>query len=177
MVYQCGVGTIMPFLFIYIFALGLTTLQLFIGIVIGFPLLILITVLLGKSSDKYGRKKPIPIAIVLMSVGVALASFVKTSAGPNVLLFFISLPFVLVALLGMPAPINAYSQDLLPEDQRGKFYGILNIVFTVPQIIGSIIAGFVSMIFGLQWIFLVAIIFFLGSIVFFKFVKETMNIE
>ncbi|MHA1805643.1 MAG: MFS transporter [Promethearchaeota archaeon] len=178
MIYQSGVGVIMPFLFIYIFSLGISTLQLLLAILIGFPLLILITVTLGKISDRFGRKKYTPLIIIIISIGVASASFVKTTnAGVNILLFFISLPFILVALLGMPAPLNAWSQDLLPEDQRGKFFGILNIVFTVPQIIGAIIAGVIAQSFGLQWIFLTSTAFFILSTIFFRFVKETYEIE
>lgn len=177
MVYQSGIGIIMPFLFIYIFSLGISTLELLLAILIGFPLLMITTIFLGNCSDKYGRKRPIPIVIIIISIGVALASFVKLESGVNVILFFISLPFMLVALLGMPAPLNAWSQDLLPEDQRGKFFGILNIVFTVPQIIGAMIAGLIATYFGLRWIFLVAIIFFVGSIFFFRTVAETCSVD
>lgn len=176
-VYQIGVGIIMPFLFIYIFALGLSTVELLIGVAIGFPLLIITTMKLGNLSDKYGRKKYIPLAIVIISAGVAIFSFTKTSGGANILIVFISLPFVLVALLGMAAPLNAWSQDLLPEDQRGKFFGILNIVFTVPQIIGSLIAGLIDALIGLQYIFIIAIIFFLGSIFLFQRVEETHEVQ
>ncbi|MHA1688723.1 MAG: MFS transporter [Promethearchaeota archaeon] len=177
MIYQSGIGIIMPFLFIYIFSLGISTLQLLVAILIGFPLLIIITIMLGKISDRFGRKKYTPLIIIIISIGVASASFVKTDAGVNVLLFFISLPFILVALLGMVAPLSAWSQDLLPEDQRGKFFGILNIVFTVPQIIGAMIAGAIAEAFGLQWIFLASTAFFIISTIFFGFVKETYEIK
>ncbi|MHA1491906.1 MAG: MFS transporter [Promethearchaeota archaeon] len=111
-VYRTGIGVIMPFLFIYIFSLGLLTIELLIGVAIGFPLLIFVAINLGKLSDKYGRKKYVPLTIVILSIGTALFSFTKTETGANLIMVFISLPFVLVALLGMDAPLNAWSQDL-----------------------------------------------------------------
>ncbi|MHA1661443.1 MAG: MFS transporter, partial [Promethearchaeota archaeon] len=156
-VYRTGIGVIMPFLFIYIFSLGLLTIELLIGVAIGFPLLIFVAINLGKLSDKYGRKKYVPLTIVILSIGTALFSFTKTETGANLIMVFISLPFVLVALLGMDAPLNAWSQDLLPEDQRGKFFGILNIVFTLPQVIGAFIAAIIIGLVGLQYIFIFSI--------------------
>ena len=176
-VYRTGIGVIMPFLFIYIFTLGLPTIELLIGVAIAFPLLIFVTIYLGKLSDKYGRKKYIPLSIVIISIGTALFSFTKTETGVNLIMVFISLPFVLVALLGMAAPMGAWSQDLLPEDQRGKFFGILNIVFTLPQIIGAFVAAIIIVLVGLQYIFIFGIVFFLVSIVFFLLVEETLQME
>ena len=176
-IFQMGIAIIMPFLFIYIFALGLTTLELLVGILISFPILIITTVNLGKLADKHGRKKYISLVILIMSVGVALASFAKSPDGVNLIIFMVSLPFVLVAILGIAAVLNTWSQDLLPKDKRGKFFGILNIVFTIPQIIGSLLAGYVAMVFDLQWIFILAAGFFLISILFFQRVEETFEVE
>lgn len=176
-IFQIGIGMITPFLFIYLFSLGLSTLELLIGILIGFPILMITAIFLGRLSDKYGRKKYVPLAILITSLGTSLASFAKTDTGVNLILFYISIPFVLIGLLGLAAPLNAWSQDLLPENKRGKFFGILNIVFTIPQIVGAFLSGIVAMYFGLQWIFLCAIAFFIVSILFFRGVKETYKIE
>ena len=88
----------------------------------------------------------------------------------------IGLPFVLVGVLALVTPLNAWSQDLLPEDKRGKFTGILNIVNTVSQIIGSFVGGLVATFFGIPWIFLLGPVFFLASIPLFLKVKETVNL-
>ncbi len=97
-------------------------------------------------------------------------------ASGNYILFMIGLPFVLVGVLALVTPLNAWSQDLLPEDKRGKFTGIFNIVNTASQIIGSIAAGIVATFFGRPWIFVLAPIFFLASIPLFLRVKETVNL-
>jgi len=73
-------------------------------------------------------------------------------------------------------PLNAWSQDLLPEDKRGKFTGILNIVTTVSQIIGSFAGGIVATLFGIPWIFVLAPVFFIISTPLFLKVKETVNL-
>ena len=87
----------------------------------------------------------------------------------------ISLPFVLVGVLALVTPLNAWTQDLLPEDKRGKFTGIFNVVNTVSQIIGSFAGGIVSMIFGISWIFVLGPVFFLISIPLFMRVAETVK--
>ncbi len=172
-VFQTGIGVVMPFLFIYLFSLGLSTLEFLLAILIGFPILILTSIYLGKLSDKYGRKKFVPFTILLAGGMGALASFVRTETGVNIALFYITLPFILISLLGLSTLLNAWCQDLLPENQRGKFFGILNIVFTVSQIIGAFAAGILAMIYGIQWIFVLALAFYAGSVVLFLRVKET----
>ncbi len=175
MIFQSGIASIMPFLFIFIFALGLSTLELLLAIVIAFPVVFIATIMLGKMADKFGRKKFVPLSIILVSVGYFLMPFTTIGqAEPNIVIFMISLPFVLVGVLALLIPINTWAQDLLPEYKRGKFTGILNIVNTVSQIIGSFAGGLVATIFGLPWIFVLGPVFFIGSIPLFMKVKETI---
>lgn len=171
-VFQSGISSIMPFLFIFIFDQGLETLQLLIGIAIAFPWIFIATIYLGRLSDKFGRKRFVPISMIIVSMGYLLMPF----ASGNYILFIIGLPFVLIGVLSLITPLNAWSQDLLPEDKRGKFTGILNIVNTVSQIIGSFAGGIVATLFGISWIFVLGPIFFLASIPLFLKVKETVNL-
>ena len=174
-IFQSGISSVMPFLFIFIFDLGLGTLDLLIGIVIAFPCVFVATIYLGKAADKYGRKKFVPMSIVIVSIGFCLMPFAGILA--DKILFMISLPFVLVGVLALVTPLNAWSQDLLPEDKRGKFTGIFNIVNTLSQIIGSFAGGIIATLFGIPWIFVLGPIFFLISIPFFLKVKETVELE
>ena len=93
------------------------------------------------------------------------------------LIFYIAIPFVLLGILGLPAPLDAWAQDLLPEDRRGKFLGIYNFMWVISQIIGSFVGAFVIMFFGYPILFVVGGIIMLISIPFFKRVKETLIIE
>jgi MFS family permease len=172
-VFQSGISSIMPFLFIFIFDQGLETLQLLIGIAIAFPWIFIATIYLGRLSDKFGRKRFVPISMIIVSMGYLLMPF----ASGNYILFIIGLPFVLIGILSLITPLNAWSQDLLPEDKRGKFTGILNIVNTVSQIIGSFAGGIVATLFGISWIFVLGPVFFIASIPLFLKVKETVNLK
>jgi len=137
---------------------------------IAFPVIFVATIYLGRLSDKFGRKRFVPISMIIVSIGYLIMPF----ASGNYVLFTIGLPFVLVGVLSLVTPLNAWSQDLLPEDKRGKFTGILNIVNTVSQIIGSNAGAIIAIIFGIPWIFVLGPIFFLASIPLFLRVKETV---
>ncbi len=178
-IFRCGIGAIMPFLFIFIFSLGIPTVNLIFSILIGFPILFYVISVLGRLSDQHGRKKYVPISILIVSIGIFFTVLVKIGTHVNLFLFYIVFTFILIGLLGLVTPLNAWAQDLLPEDKRGKFYGILNIIFTIPQIIGSMAAGIVASIaiLGIPWIFPLGSMFFLLSILFFMRVKETLVID
>lgn len=176
-IFKTGVNTVMPFLFIFIFALGLTTIELLIGIAISFPLLMLCVLGMGRLSDKFGRKKFIPIFLLIISIGYFIMPFSFINDKADITLFYIALPFVLVGVLGVNAPLDAWSQDLLPQDKRGKFLGIYNFIWVISQIIGSFIGALVVDYIGISWIFLFGAFFMLLSIPFFLQVKETLEFE
>ena len=173
LIFQCGIASIMPFLFIFIFDQGFSTLQLLLGIAFSIPALILATIFLGRLSDKFGRKRFVPISLTIVSIGYIIMPF---SSG-NYILFMVGLPFVLVGVLALVTPLNAWSQDLLPEQLRGTFTGILNIVNTGSQVIGSILGGIIGILFGIPWIFILGPVFFVASIPIFMTVKETVKLE
>ena len=176
MVFRSGVSSVMPFLFLFIFALGLSTSELLLGIGVAFPVVFITTIMLGRMADKFGRKRFAPLSITLVSIGYLLMPFTTIGqAEPNIIIFMISLPFVLVGVLALVTPLNAWVQDLLPEDRRGTFNGIFNIVFTVSQVIGSIAGGIVATLFGIQWIFILGPVFFISSIPLFLKVEETLK--
>ena len=179
-IFRSGISTVMPFLFIWIFALNLSTIELLLGVAFGFPILFIVTSYLGKLADKYGRRKYIPISIIIICIGYLLTPFVKIGTDVNFILFLVVLPFILIGILGLATPMNAWTQDLIPENQRGKFFGIVNIVFTISQVIGSIVGGLVITYFVItgfvpeSFIFVFAPIFFICSIPLFLKVKETL---
>lgn len=174
-VYQTGIGTIMAFLFPLLtsatFPFGM--LDLLIAIAIGFILLILCVIFLGRLADKYGRKRFLPLLILLISIAIFFLPYSIYSA--NLIVFIVITPFLLVGLLGLNTVINTWAQDTLPEGKKGQFYGLFNITLTIPQIIGGVVGGLISVIFGRPYIFIGGAIFFLISIPLFLFVKETLK--
>jgi MFS family permease len=174
-VYQTGIGTVMALLFPLLlsptFPFGM--LDLLIAIAIGFIFLILCVIFLGRIADKYGRKKFLPLIILLISIAFFFIPLSIYSA--NFILFIIVTPFLLIGLLGLNTIINAWAQDTLPEGKKGQFYGIFNITLTIPQIIGGFVGGLISVTFDRPYIFIGGAIFFLISIPLFLIVKETLK--
>ena len=175
MVFQSGISSVMPFLFVFIFDLGLSTLELLTVIAVAFPILFFVTLYLGKVADKFGRKRFVPLSIILTSIGYLIVPFTVSGNNVNFVLFLVLFPFIMVGLLALVTPLNTWAQDLLPEDRRGTFNGIFNIVFTVSQVIGSIAGGIVATLFGIQWIFILGPVFFISSIPLFLKVEETLK--
>ena len=180
-VFRTGISVIMPFLFNYILGLPMGVVQLLIAImVLSFPLVFVFTYLMGKYSDKFGRKKMIPFAILFVAIGTALTPLIGLGDNFKYWLVLLCFPFVMISILGFDGSMDTWSQDLLPENKRGQFNGILNISFTVSQIIGAFISGLVvdtqdPTTWGL--IFPIGAVFFIISIPFFMKVKDTMKNE
>ena len=174
-VYQTGIGTVMALLFPLLtspaFPFGMV--DLLIAIAVGFIFLILSVIFLGRLADKYGRKTFLPLLILLIAIAFFFIPISIYSA--NLIVFIIITPFLLIGLLGLNTVINAWAQDTLPEDKKGQFYGIFNITLTIPQIIGGIVGGLISVTFDRPYIFIGGAIFFLISIPLFLIVKETLK--
>ncbi|TFG27677.1 MAG: MFS transporter [Promethearchaeota archaeon] len=173
-IYKAHIYVVLPFLFVYLFSLAMTTLEFLIIIVVSTPIMIVAMISLGKIADKFGRKHSVAPAIIIASIGFFIMPTALFYPQYKVLILLIAMPLVLIGLLGMEVPLGAWSQDLLPEDRRGKFLGILNVVNTISQIIGVTVGGIIATIYGLVWVFAFAPIFSIGSILFFRRVQETL---
>ncbi len=176
-IFNIGVRIILPFVFNYLFELGLSTLQLIILFSVIIPIALITMYLLGKLADKHGRKKFLTPLILLSSVGFIAIPFITPNTIINFILYALAFILILVALMGLLVPLNAWQQDLLPENERGKFTGILNFMDTITQIPGAFIGGLMADLYGVQYIFLLVPIFLIGSIPVFKKVKETLIIK
>lgn len=174
-IYLTGVSVINPFIFSFLWSLGLNTIELAIMILGTLPTVFVVTFILGKTTDKYGRKKTILPAILISLFGFFFIPFIITSSELNLPLIIIMSTLILIPFMAIAIVVNTWSQDLLPPETRGKFNGIWNLSSTINQIIGSIIGGFVATVYGLVWIFPFAALFFLGSIPLFTQVKETLK--
>ncbi len=171
--FWAGVQTILPYLFIYIFDLGFSTMTLLIIIGVAAPILFIVIHFIGKLADKHGRKKFIPFTILLSCIGFFIIPFLSMTT-PVLPLYIFAFTLVLINVLGTQTILDAFYQDLLPEHERGKFIGIMNITQTASQVIGATLGGIVATIFGIVAIFAFAPIFFVISIPLFMRVKETL---
>lgn len=173
-VYNLGYRIIFPFLFSYIFSLGLNTMTLILGLGILIPVILLITLAMGKLADKIGRKVLVAPVLIISSIGYFMIPFLRPTSILTMALLIIALILVFISIASIQVPLATWQQDLLPEGKRGQFLGILNIIFTTSQIPGAIIGGLVADSMGIAWIFAFAPIFLLASIPLFLRVKETL---
>ncbi|HUX99232.1 MAG TPA: MFS transporter [Candidatus Deferrimicrobium sp.] len=175
-IFQAGNSVFLPFMFIYIFDLGFSTTTLLLIIGIAAPILFLVTYLLGHFADKtnFGRKRLLAPTILISSLGFFLVPFLAMTPEPIIPLYVLIFTLLLVMLISIMTPLSAWYQDLLPDDQRGKFLGILNITNTLSQVIGVTVGGIAASLWGISWIFAFAPIFYLCSIPLFWTIKETL---
>ena len=176
-IFRAHIYVVLPFLFNYFFFLALTTMEFLLIILVSLPTIIVVMILLGKIADKFGRKTSLIPGILIALIGFFLTPVAFLNPEYKFIILLIATPLVLMGLLGLEIPLNSWSQDLFPEEKRGKFMGILNVVNTVSQIIGATVGGIVATIYGLPWVFVFAPIFLILSIFLFKRVEETLKIE
>ncbi|MHA1148254.1 MAG: MFS transporter [Promethearchaeota archaeon] len=177
-IYNVGNKIIGIYLFLYIFALGLTTMEIIIAICILIPSVGIPTLLIGKLCDRYGRKKFVPPLLIIASIGCLILPFGGTANNIIISVVLIGAIFLLLGTTTLMIPIVTWQQDLLPEDKRGQFIGLLNIQSTLNQIPAAFLAAFIADVYGVQWIFIIIPFFFLSAVPMFLKVKETLpNIE
>ncbi len=143
-----GVGIVSPLLPIYAKTLGATGIQL--GIVFaGFSIARTISMpIIGKASDRYGRKLFICIGLLIyafMSIGYVISKTI-----PHLLL----VRFLQGFAAGMILPIaTAYIGDIAPKGKEGKYMGLFYSSFFAGFGVGPIIGGTISDTFGINFAF------------------------
>ncbi|MFX0103462.1 MAG: MFS transporter [Candidatus Hodarchaeota archaeon] len=182
-IYMAGVQAIQSYLFNIIFDIGLSDLDLIIVIAIAVPIFIVSLVIVGRLTDKIGRKRIIPPTILIACAGFLLTPFIIEGDTINPFLLGINFALIILGIIGVLIPINTWSQDLLPRNKKGQFQGIYNMVNTLSQVIGGLSAGVVATWLGTSFskeftpIFFLVPVFFLISIPLFMKVKETLVIK
>ena len=140
-----GMGIVIPFLPIYAKTLGATGLT--IGIFFAsFPLAqMLVMPLIGRLSDRHGRKKFIAVGQLLC----CLLSLWYLYA-PDIF-YLIMGRFLQGASIALIFPIaNAYVGDLAPPQQRGRYMGIFNLFLTSSFGMGPLAGGWLSDAYGME---------------------------
>ncbi|MFO8018431.1 MAG: MFS transporter [Promethearchaeia archaeon] len=173
-IFNIGPKVISIYLYLYILSLGLDTLLLILAVAVLGPLTFLSTYLAGKFSDIYGRKKVAIPLLIISAIGCVFMPFAGSGNNAIIPLLFFGTFFLLQGMTTVKVPIDAWKQDLLPENKRAQFAGIMNIANTLNQIPAAFLAAAVADTFGVQWIFLVVAIFFAISIPFFYKINETL---
>jgi len=162
-----------PFLLILLQEISLSLLEIliflpFIGIAIGLGIF-----LLGKYVDTIGRKKVALMCLIFSPIGCFIITFLGSSYQLLLLGFGIMMPFN----IGLWLATDAWTLDLLPEESRGRFLGIINIGNAIAKVPGVLIAGYLADTFGILWIFFITGIILWIGIPFFLRVPETIKLR
>ncbi len=160
-----------PFLLILLQDISLSFLEIliflpFILIAIGLGIF-----LLGKYVDTIGRKKVALISLIISPIGCFIITFLGSSYQFLLLGFGIMMPFN----IGLWLATDAWTLDLLPEESRGRFLGIINIGNAIAKVPGVLIAGYLADNFGILWVFFITGIILWIGIPFFLRVPETIK--
>ena len=178
-----GAMVIVPYVFNFVLDLGLKTVDLVVVFGIAAPIMLLSIFLLGKSTDRIGRKKTIILMVAITSPGFLLVPLsTELSSSPNIILLGFGFAAALIGMLALMIPMDVWAFDLLPEGRKAQFLGILNIRNTLSQIIGALSAGALATVLDLSglvtrpiaWIFVLVPFFFIGSIPFLRKIRETL---
>jgi len=129
-------GALEPFLPLYCAALGITFAWMGRLGTIQIAATALASPMMGKLSDKYGRRPMISFGLILGAIGLGMIPFLKTiwALIPAVVLFGVSFAAVTTSTA-------ASVSDLAKTESRGSALGVMSTIMDVGQAAGPIMAG------------------------------------
>ncbi|MDO9466847.1 MAG: MFS transporter [Thiobacillus sp.] len=136
-------GAIEAFLALYASSLGIPAWQ--IGIILGAQLLSIVFIkpLMGRVSDRVGRRRVILPGLLIGAASVALLPFFSSFLGLSVLSLAFGLGFATVT-----SSTAALVADLTKDGRYGSSMGVLRTVMDVGQSIGPVLTGFMVGVAG-----------------------------
>lgn len=164
-----GWTIILPFLPYYALEFGATPLM--VGLIIAsFSVFQFISApIIGKLSDKYGRKPMLIISQFSSFVGFMILGFANS-------LFMIFLSRVIDGLFGSNMTIsNAYVTDITKGKNRAKVFSYFGVIFSIGMFIGPALGGFLAVISYALPSFLAAGMVLVSIILTFALLEETVE--
>ncbi|MFE8703058.1 MFS transporter [Cytobacillus sp. FJAT-54145] len=108
--------------------------------------------LMGKFSDRFGRKQIFMLGIALFGIGSLLAAF-----APNYLMFLVGRSVQAIGTGGIFPITAAFIAVSYPQEARAKVMGLIGVIFSLGSILGPIIGGYIIQNLDWTWIFLINI--------------------
>jgi len=100
-------------------------------------------ILFGYLADKFSRKKIYTISIISYGFGLILNGFVPFGLGNVSFYFYFTALLIQGFFSGAFAPTEtSYVNDIIDESIRSRFYGSINAVFQLAQIVGMLVSSF-----------------------------------
>ncbi|WP_075983130.1 MFS transporter [Bacillus massilinigeriensis] len=106
--------------------------------------------LMGKFSDRFGRKRIFMIGILLFGLGSLLSA-----VAPNFLTFLVGRSIQAIGTGGIFPITAAYITVSYLTEERAKAMGWIGVVFGLGSIMGPIVGGYIIQNYAWQWIFLI----------------------
>lgn len=122
--------------------------------------------LMGKFSDRIGRKQIFMIGIGLFGLGSLISAL-----APNFLLFLIGRSVQAIGTGGIFPITAAYIAVSYSQETRAKTMGLIGVVFGLGSILGPIAGGFIIEHLNWQWIFFINVPISLAVIGFMSIMK------
>jgi MFS family permease len=107
------------------------------------------SLVMGKLSDRYGRRN-----VFLGNIGLFAVGSLIVALSPNFALMLTGRALQGFAAGGIFPVASAVIGDTFPEERRGRALGLIGAVFGIAFLVGPILGG-VLLIFGWHWLFLV----------------------
>lgn len=165
-----GIGMIFPILPLFAKTYNATLFE--VGLLTSTLALVqfLISPLLGKLSDKYGRKP-----ILLSSVGVNALSFLITGSAPSLAFVFLGMVLQGIGTAGVLPAALAYIADITKGHDRSTYISRVTGTFALGFMVGPVVGGILSSI-SLHFPFFVAFFIGLFNLLIIKtFLQETLT--
>ncbi len=160
-----------PFLLILLQEISLSLIEILIFLPIIGSAIGLGIFLLGKFVDTIGRRKVALICLIISPIGC----FIITFFGFNYQFLLIGFGIMMPFNIGLWLATDAWTLDLLPEESRGRFLGIINIGNAIARAPSVLIAGYLADTFGILAVFFLTGLILIFSIPFFLRVPETLK--
>ena len=130
-----GFGIVVPLLAFYAGAFGGSPVVLGLLVASFFLMQFLFAPVLGKLSDRFGRRP-----VILVSLGLAVIAYMTLAFAASILVLFAARILSGIASANL-AVAQAYIADRLPPEERAKGMGLIGAAFGVGLTAGPVISG------------------------------------
>ncbi|MBD8497884.1 MFS transporter [Paenibacillus arenosi] len=127
--------------------------------------------LLGKLSDRFGRKQTFVFGITMFAIGSLIAAI-----APNFTVFLIGRAIQAIGSGGIFPITGAQIVASYPTEMRGRILGLIGVIFGVGTILGPVIGGIIVSHFDWQMVFWINIPISLIILILISMVKQEQQI-
>ncbi|MFX0083846.1 MAG: MFS transporter [Candidatus Hodarchaeota archaeon] len=134
----------------------------------------------GYLADKYSRKNLYVISVSLYGVGLILTGFIPIGLGNTSFYLFVAMLILQGFFSGAFNPIEtSYINDIVGQSMRSKFYGSINAIFQLAQVVGMLFSSFLfqNLLWRQFYWILGTLIVFEGILIAFKITEPRRGIQ